>query len=66
MYTPPPPMIFTLDDLRFWLRETIGTFGRFGLMIPAREPASSWDPAEDGMFNKFICESVALLRTDDE
>lgn len=59
-------MILVLDDFRFWVKADLGTFGQFGLMIPARNAADSWDPAEPNMRNKLICESVALLKTDDE
>lgn len=59
-------MILVLDYFRFWAWENLGTIGPFGLMIPARNATDSWDPAEQNMFNKFICESVALLKTDDE
>lgn len=54
-----------LDGFRFWMQENLLTFGPFGLMIPARNATDSWDPAESNMRNKFICESVALLKTDE-
>lgn len=59
-------MILVLDDFRFWAQEKLGTFGQYGLMIPGRNATDSWDPAEPDMRNKLICESVALLKTDDE
>lgn len=59
-------MILVLDDFRFWVQEELGTFGPYGLMIPARNATDSWDAAEPEMRNKLICESVALLKTDDE
>lgn len=62
----PTPMILVLDDFRFWVQEELGTFGPYGLMIPARNATNSWDAAEPEMRNKLICESVALLKTDDE
>ncbi|XP_075899295.1 C-type lectin domain family 12 member B-like isoform X2 [Nelusetta ayraudi] len=54
------------DTLGFWAQEDLGTFGQYGLMIPARNATDSWDPAKADMENKLICESVALLKTDDE
>lgn len=55
-----------LYNFRFWIREKLSTSQRFGLMVPARVPNSSWSPEERRFLNKFICESVALLKTDED
>lgn len=51
------------DTLLYWLKTELSTPGQCALMIPKKDPTASWDPAECKMFNKFICESEALIRS---
>ncbi|XP_033968666.1 struthiocalcin-1-like isoform X4 [Trematomus bernacchii] len=48
--------------LGYWIGESFGDPGRCALMIPGRNVTASWDPADCGMQNKFICESDVLVK----
>ncbi|KAJ0000565.1 hypothetical protein NQD34_012407 [Periophthalmus magnuspinnatus] len=49
-----------VDTLGFWMNVSLGTPGPKVLIIPDQNVTQSWDPADNNMQNKFICESKAL------
>ncbi|XP_029360763.1 asialoglycoprotein receptor 2-like [Echeneis naucrates] len=50
------------DTLGYWMKTVLGDAGPCALMIPNQNSTANWDPAYCGMYNKFICESDALIR----
>ncbi|XP_034067385.1 C-type lectin domain family 4 member G isoform X1 [Gymnodraco acuticeps] len=50
------------DTLGYWIGESFEDVGQCALMIPGRNVTASWDPADCGMKNKFICESDVLVK----
>ncbi|XP_023262945.1 C-type lectin domain family 4 member A-like isoform X1 [Seriola lalandi dorsalis] len=51
------------DTLGYWMKDYLGDNGPCALMIPGKNPTASWDPAHCAMYNKFICESEVLTRS---
>ncbi|KAJ4931062.1 hypothetical protein JOQ06_025361 [Pogonophryne albipinna] len=50
------------DTLGYWIGEGFKDTGRCALMIPGMNVTASWDPADCGFKNKFICESDVLVK----
>lgn len=50
------------DTLGFWMNPDFHPTGPKALMIPNQPLNESWDPAQNKMLNKFICESKAVIK----
>ncbi|XP_007570637.1 snaclec coagulation factor IX/factor X-binding protein subunit A-like isoform X1 [Poecilia formosa] len=52
-----------VDTLGFWMQKPFSFPGKNALLVPNRNPTTSWAKADSEFKNRFICEGKALTRS---
>ncbi|XP_017164774.1 C-type lectin domain family 4 member G-like isoform X2 [Poecilia reticulata] len=52
-----------VDTLGFWMQKPFSFPGKNALLVPNRNPTTSWAEADSEFKNRFICEGKALTRS---